>query len=266
MAFAGTFFSEIREVVDGKSNLTTSAEQLAKLLNKNDDSRSSDSSGSKESFNSPPPYNDKPNDYTAANYHGILDTDLAVLTAAQKNIFIAILSVLCVLSLCGNVCTLFVNFRRKIRPFFRACLISLAFSDLMNTVFLTASYLSQFTADFIQIWVNIHSHTHTHTYTFIMFIPQLVTTVVDIFIVGGWTPHVVDTSFCSFRFFIIPVLFPLLFLFYFQTEFRCGDVQFGTFCYNMCHFGQQHDIGWHCFGSLFCGDEGGNRFLESQYN
>ncbi|XP_073847527.1 uncharacterized protein [Musca autumnalis] len=95
---------------------------------------------------------DHSHEYIQSQYPGILDSDLTSLTSAQKKFFIVTVSILCVISIFGNVSTLVVNFRRKIRPFFRACLISLALSDLMNTVFLSTAYLSQFTVEYVQIW------------------------------------------------------------------------------------------------------------------
>ncbi|KAM7344094.1 uncharacterized protein ACRADG_010922 [Cochliomyia hominivorax] len=150
MAFAGTFIREIKRVIHGRSNLTTTTihqqqQQIYSFPNNNDDDDTSSSDDSQ-------PTNDNSNEYTEANYPGVLDSELTSLTITQRNVFMVTLTILFVLSMCGNTCTLFVNFRRKIRPFFRACLISLAFSDLMNTVFLTTAYLSQFTAEYVQIW------------------------------------------------------------------------------------------------------------------
>ncbi|TMW48795.1 hypothetical protein DOY81_006123, partial [Sarcophaga bullata] len=153
MAFAGTFFNKIKGITHGTSltsptlttNLVTPAftSHPQQAAHSDGDSSSSHSTEENDSNN---------NEHTSANYPGILDSSLTSLTDTQRNIFLALLTVLFILSLCGNLGTLFVNSRRKIRPFFRACLISLAFSDLMNTVFLTTAYLSQFTADYVQIW------------------------------------------------------------------------------------------------------------------
>ncbi|KNC29715.1 hypothetical protein FF38_11421 [Lucilia cuprina] len=148
MAFSGAYISHIKKITHGKSNLATAhQQQLGETSLNNDDISNSDDSRPTADDD-----NKSSNEYTEANYPGVLDTELTALTTAQRNIFIVTLTILCLLSLCGNMCTLFVNFRRKIRPFFRACLISLAFSDLMNTVFLTTAYLSQFTAEYVQIW------------------------------------------------------------------------------------------------------------------
>ncbi|XP_037809195.1 uncharacterized protein LOC119601960 [Lucilia sericata] len=148
MAFAGAYISHITKITHGKSNLGTAHQQQLGGTSLNND----DTSNSVDSRPTTDDDNNNSNEYTEANYPGVLDTELTSLTTAQRNIFIVTLTILCLLSLCGNMCTLFVNFRRKIRPFFRACLISLAFSDLMNTVFLTTAYLSQFTAEYVQIW------------------------------------------------------------------------------------------------------------------
>ncbi|KAH8284573.1 hypothetical protein KR018_004557 [Drosophila ironensis] len=85
-------------------------------------------------------------------YPGIFVGDLSQLNAFKKNAFSAVVGILFVLAFSGNLCTLYVNTRRKLRPFFRACLISLACSDLSSTVFCTISYMAQFQAEYLQLW------------------------------------------------------------------------------------------------------------------
>lgn len=87
-------------------------------------------------------------------FFGILKENLLTLTATERIAFTTVMSLLLIISLCGNICTLHVNIRRQIRPFFRACLISLAISDLINTTFLTLAYLSQISNEFVQVWVS----------------------------------------------------------------------------------------------------------------
>ncbi|XP_053964200.1 neuropeptide Y receptor type 6 [Anastrepha ludens] len=96
---------------------------------------------------------DHNNNTTESIYTGILKKDLVVLTYTERIALTIVVSTLSGISLCGNIGSLRVNFRRKIRPFFRACLISLALSDLFNTVFLTVAYLSKFSSHFVQIWL-----------------------------------------------------------------------------------------------------------------
>lgn len=93
-------------------------------------------------------------EFSRATFLGILKEDLIQLTATERISFTTVMSLLLIISLCGNICSLHANMRRQIRPFFRACLISLAFSDLINTTFLTAAYLSQISQEFVQVWVS----------------------------------------------------------------------------------------------------------------
>lgn len=93
-------------------------------------------------------------EFSRATFLGILKEDLLQLTATERISFTTVMSLLLIISLCGNICSLHANMRRQIRPFFRACLISLAFSDLINTTFLTAAYLSQISQEFVQVWVS----------------------------------------------------------------------------------------------------------------
>nr|XP_036231053.1 uncharacterized protein LOC106614135 [Bactrocera oleae] len=92
-------------------------------------------------------------EFSRATFLGILKEDLLQLTATERISFTTVMSLLLIISLCGNICSLHANMRRQIRPFFRACLISLAFSDLINTTFLTAAYLSQISQEFVQVWI-----------------------------------------------------------------------------------------------------------------
>ncbi|XP_061393939.1 5-hydroxytryptamine receptor 1 [Musca vetustissima] len=160
MAFSGIYINEIQKVLrncsDGNNNTSNnngfqylnSSTIIAPQEETTHEEDFFDGDSSAESSEQ----NDHSDEYVHSQYPGILDSDLTSLTSGQKKFFIVTVSLLCVISIFGNVSTLVVNFRRKIRPFFRACLISLALSDLMNTVFLSAAYLSEFTVEYVQIW------------------------------------------------------------------------------------------------------------------
>ncbi|XP_017007914.2 gastrin/cholecystokinin type B receptor [Drosophila takahashii] len=83
---------------------------------------------------------------------GVVVGDLSQLNGFKRNAFSAVVGTLFVLAFSGNLGTLYVNTRRKLRPFFRACLISLACSDLVSSVFCTISYMAQFQAEYLQLW------------------------------------------------------------------------------------------------------------------
>ncbi|XP_017124408.1 gastrin/cholecystokinin type B receptor [Drosophila elegans] len=85
-------------------------------------------------------------------YPGVFVADLSQLNRLKRNSFSAVVGTLFLLAFIGNLSTLYVNSRRKLRPFFRACLISLACSDLVSTVFCTVSYMAQFNAEYLQLW------------------------------------------------------------------------------------------------------------------
>ncbi|KAH8337807.1 hypothetical protein KR067_004481 [Drosophila pandora] len=89
---------------------------------------------------------------TIQPYPGIFVGDLSQLNSLKRNAFSAVVGILFVLAFVGNLSTLYVNSRRKLRPFFRSCLISLACSDLSSTVFCTISYMAQFNAEYLQLW------------------------------------------------------------------------------------------------------------------
>ncbi|XP_017044950.1 orexin receptor type 2 [Drosophila ficusphila] len=85
-------------------------------------------------------------------FPGVFVGDLSQLNRFKRNAFSAIVGILFFLAFAGNLGTLYVNTRRKLRPFFRACLISLACSDLVSSVFCTVSYMAQFQAEYLQLW------------------------------------------------------------------------------------------------------------------
>lgn len=154
MAFTGTYISQIQQDAQQRVIISSAEYDTAHAGTHNVASHKGISSSSSDSGSgSSSGQTTNSDEYTGPQYLGILDTDLTALTNGQKNFFIITVTILCCMSLLGNVSTLVVNVRRKIRPFFRACLISLAFSDLMNTLFLSTAYLSQFTEEYVQIWV-----------------------------------------------------------------------------------------------------------------
>lgn len=70
-----------------------------------------------------------------------------------RKIFMVLVSVLFICTFVGNLSALYVNTSRKLRPFFRACLISLTCSDLIYCVNFTTSNMAFFTADYLEYWV-----------------------------------------------------------------------------------------------------------------
>ncbi|XP_017146172.1 gastrin/cholecystokinin type B receptor [Drosophila miranda] len=85
-------------------------------------------------------------------YPGIFVEDLSQLNRFKRNAFMCVVGALFLMAFFGNLSTIYVNTRRKLRPFFRACLLSLAFSDVVSSVFCTVSYIAQFHADYLQLW------------------------------------------------------------------------------------------------------------------
>lgn len=80
-------------------------------------------------------------------------SDLCQIHSTPRYIFLFLVSVLFVCTLVGNLSALYVNSSRKLRPFFRACLISLACSDLMYCINFTTSNIALFRADYLEYWV-----------------------------------------------------------------------------------------------------------------
>ncbi|BFG05663.1 uncharacterized protein DMAD_04350 [Drosophila madeirensis] len=85
-------------------------------------------------------------------YPGIFVEDLCQLNRLKRNAFMCVVGSLFLMALFGNLSTIYVNTRRKLRPFFRACLLSLACSDLVSSVFCSVSYIAQFHAEYLQLW------------------------------------------------------------------------------------------------------------------
>ncbi|XP_022232709.2 gastrin/cholecystokinin type B receptor [Drosophila obscura] len=85
-------------------------------------------------------------------YPGIFVGDLSQLNRLKRNAFMCVVGVLFLMAFFGNLSTIYVNTRRKLRPFFRSCLLSLAFSDLVSSVFCSVSYIAQFHAEYLQLW------------------------------------------------------------------------------------------------------------------
>lgn len=81
-------------------------------------------------------------------------SELCQMRANERSIFLGLVTLLFLVSLVGNVCTLYVNARRKLRPFFRACLIALACSDLLYSLSFTTAYVAHFSAKYLELWVS----------------------------------------------------------------------------------------------------------------
>ncbi|KAL7737968.1 hypothetical protein ACLKA6_006330 [Drosophila palustris] len=79
--------------------------------------------------------------------------DLCQIHANQRSIFLVLVGVLFLFAFIGNIGTLYVNSRRKLRPFFRICLIALACSDLLYTLSFTIAYVAHFNAKYLELWV-----------------------------------------------------------------------------------------------------------------
>ncbi|XP_016953068.1 gastrin/cholecystokinin type B receptor [Drosophila biarmipes] len=85
-------------------------------------------------------------------YPGVFIGNLNQLNGFKRHALTSVVGILFFLAFAGNLSTLYVNTRRKLRPFFRACLISLACSDLVSSIFCTVSYMAQFQAEYLQLW------------------------------------------------------------------------------------------------------------------
>ncbi|XP_055908608.1 tyramine receptor 1 [Eupeodes corollae] len=82
----------------------------------------------------------------------IMDSELTSFSPGQYITFTVIVVILCGLSVVGNMGALYTIQKRKMRLFFRSCLISLALSDLIQTVFMSTGYVAQFSAPYVQVW------------------------------------------------------------------------------------------------------------------
>lgn len=84
---------------------------------------------------------------------GWVDYSLIILRDSQRLSITIAAIFLCTVSVIANLATVIVNIRRKIRPFFRTCLLSLACSDLLTTVFQTVTYVSQLSNEYTPVWI-----------------------------------------------------------------------------------------------------------------
>lgn len=87
-------------------------------------------------------------------YPIVLREDLCQMKAGERSIFLTLVTLLFLVALVGNVCTLYVNVRRTLRPFFRGCLIALACSDLLYSLSFTTAYVAHFSARYLELWVS----------------------------------------------------------------------------------------------------------------
>lgn len=83
----------------------------------------------------------------------MFEDSLKKLSELQRNSLLIVTVVLVAIALVGNLATIAFNVRRSIRPLFRSCLISLAISDIITSVFAAITYISQFVDDRTVIWV-----------------------------------------------------------------------------------------------------------------
>ncbi|KAH8384786.1 hypothetical protein KR093_008313, partial [Drosophila rubida] len=77
---------------------------------------------------------------------------LCQLLTQQRCVFMVLVGVLFMVAFVGNIGTLYVNSRRKLRPFFRSCLIALACSDLVYSLSFTTAYVAHFNAPYLELW------------------------------------------------------------------------------------------------------------------
>lgn len=92
-------------------------------------------------------------DETVLLYPIVPLSELCQMRANERSAFLGLVTLLFLAALVGNVCTLYVNARRKLRPFFRACLIALACSDLLYSLSFTTAYVAHFSATYLELWV-----------------------------------------------------------------------------------------------------------------
>lgn len=97
---------------------------------------------------------DEYSDYEESDLIVVWETAVQPLTDLQRLIFLAITIVIIVVAGTGNILVLYVNFSRKQRFLFRACLISLAMSDLIFVVVTSCIYLPKFLKSQSALWVS----------------------------------------------------------------------------------------------------------------
>uniref|UniRef100_A0A336MCW2 CSON009784 protein n=1 Tax=Culicoides sonorensis TaxID=179676 RepID=A0A336MCW2_CULSO len=81
-----------------------------------------------------------------------LEKDLIKLTRGQRTTLASIIMLLSILALAGNVLTIIVIVKRKQRPLFRVCVISLALSDILYILFTSTYYMAQFMKTYTSLW------------------------------------------------------------------------------------------------------------------
>lgn len=96
---------------------------------------------------------DDDEDETVHLYPIVPLSELCQMRSNERCAFLGLVTLLFLAALVGNVCTLYVNARRKLRPFFRACLIALACSDLLYSLSFTTAYVAHFSAEYLELWV-----------------------------------------------------------------------------------------------------------------
>ncbi|XP_017864782.1 PREDICTED: neuropeptide Y receptor [Drosophila arizonae] len=187
---------------------------------------------------------------TSDEFHPLLNaSDLCQIHSTPRYIFLFLVSVLFVCTLVGNLSALYVNSSRKLRPFFRACLISLACSDLMYCINFTTSNIALFRADYLEYWIlgpfMCYLIPFVNTTTVLCSSFMLVVIALDRYMsirraaVGIWTPHWLLCVLCIGGIWLacMGVAVPLFFIYkpirvYIQTtdELIVSEIQQVTMC------------------------------------
>ncbi|CRL05729.1 CLUMA_CG018758, isoform A [Clunio marinus] len=96
---------------------------------------------------------DEYGDYEDTDIVVVWETAVQPLTDIQRLIFLTLTILVAFVSVVGNSLVLYVNISRKQRFLFRACLISLAISDLIFVAVTSCIYLSKFSTANSAVWI-----------------------------------------------------------------------------------------------------------------
>ncbi|TDG39805.1 hypothetical protein AWZ03_013776 [Drosophila navojoa] len=187
---------------------------------------------------------------TSDEFHPLLNaSDLCQIHSTPRYIFLFLVSVLFVCTFVGNLSALYVNSSRKLRPFFRSCLISLACSDLIYCINFTTSNMALFRADYLEYWIlgpfMCYLVPFVNTTTVLCSSFMLVAIALDRYIsirratVGIWNPHWILCVLCIVGIWLacMGVAVPLFFIYkpirvYIQTtdELIVSEIEQVTMC------------------------------------
>ncbi|XP_058829362.1 alpha-2A adrenergic receptor [Topomyia yanbarensis] len=81
-----------------------------------------------------------------------VESALKNLSTEQRTTFTVIVITVLVLAIFGNIITIITNIKREQRHLFRACLLSLALSDILFVTITSVIYISQFNNEYNSIW------------------------------------------------------------------------------------------------------------------